>query len=118
MLLTTYEIFSGAAIASSSGAARQRKRIKRIGDRDGWICWICQGPIDPQKRNNAHYGPSIDHVIRRADGGSGDDSNLKIAHRKCNSERHTPPKKKKGKPNGPVVHPKVVRGPKNPVDFV
>lgn len=71
------------------GQQNKRNKMKRIGERDGWICWICQEPINKRKRNNAHYGPSLDHVIRRADGGSNEDSNLKIAHRKCNSERHT-----------------------------
>lgn len=62
--------------------------IKEIGERDGWRCHICRKVVDV-RRNDARFGPSIDHLIPIAAGGSDDPSNLALAHRRCNSSRGT-----------------------------
>lgn len=51
---------------------------KRVIARDRGICQICG-------RSGAD---TADHIIRRRDGGSDDESNLRAAHRACNSSRH------------------------------
>ena len=68
-------------------------RWRRICERDGWVCWICQGRIDPSKVPSRHRrAPSVDHVIPvGAPGWSDDDSNLRAAHYGCNSRRQQQP---------------------------
>lgn len=63
----------------------KRKRCSIL-NRDGNKCWICNeelGEIVP----NHDLAPSIDHIIPQSKGGSNEIENLKLAHRKCNSER-------------------------------
>ena len=49
-----------------------------MGARDGWRCWICDEPVDPDKSVNDARGPSIDSYFtavasrRRARAGSSD----------------------------------------------
>jgi 5-methylcytosine-specific restriction endonuclease McrA len=45
--------------------------------RDEYVCWICG-------LGNAN---TVDHVVRRRDGGTNDPDNLRAAHRSCNSKR-------------------------------
>ena len=47
-------------------------------------CEICKEPIN---NNNQNRALSIDHIIPKSKGGNGNLENLRIAHRKCNSER-------------------------------
>jgi len=47
-------------------------------------CEICKEPINNQNDNKKF---SIDHIIPRYKGGNNNIENLRIAHRKCNSER-------------------------------
>ena len=35
-------------------------RLDEIGDRDGWRCWLCDEPVDPDMSVNDPRGPSID----------------------------------------------------------
>lgn len=69
---------------------RQRKyrhhfSTTALGNRDGWICRICGGSVDPTARWPNPLAASVDHVIARADGGSDDPSNLQLAHMRCNA---------------------------------
>jgi 5-methylcytosine-specific restriction endonuclease McrA len=47
-------------------------------------CEICKEPIN---KNNPNRAFSIDHVIPQSEGGNGNINNLRVAHRKCNSNR-------------------------------
>jgi hypothetical protein len=73
----------GASIKASVG------RWRRICARDGWVCWICKGRIDPSKVPSRHRrAPSVDHVIPvGAPDWSDDDANLRAAHYGCNATR-------------------------------
>lgn len=51
-----------------------------IFDRDGWICQLCQLPVEKGAE-------SIDHVIPLVLGGKHEEPNLQIAHRSCNSRK-------------------------------
>jgi 5-methylcytosine-specific restriction endonuclease McrA len=52
---------------------------QRVLWRDGYICWLCGGA----------GADSADHVVARAKGGSHEESNLRAAHRWCNSSKGT-----------------------------
>lgn len=60
-------------------------------DRDSWICHLCSEPVVRNAHFNDDYAPSLDHVIPRSKGGSDDPSNLRTAHRICNSMRQDAP---------------------------
>lgn len=57
-------------------------------ERDNYTCWLCGEPCDknadPQRDN---WSPTLDHVIPRSQGGTHEHSNLRTAHRWCNSIR-------------------------------
>jgi hypothetical protein len=60
-------------------------------ERDGWQCQMptCLCPegraIDPGLRGtDSLWAPSIDHVVRRSQGGLGSLDNVRAAHRGCN----------------------------------
>ena len=62
-----------------------------IGDRDSWICHLCDEPID-QSLSAPHPGSkTLDHVIplnpRVGERGTHTASNVKIAHYSCNSSK-------------------------------
>jgi predicted nucleic acid-binding Zn ribbon protein len=59
-----------------------------IYERDGHECWLCGEAVDytaDAKRDD--WAPSLDHVVPRSKGGTHDASNLRTAHRWCNSVR-------------------------------
>lgn len=75
--------------------------IGRLMKRDKNRCHICGQKV---LRSEA----SRDHVVPRSEGGSGAASNLALAHRKCNNERHTDPVDTRVTPRGwrkPPKHP-------------
>lgn len=59
--------------------------------RDGWQCKmpVCLCPdgraIDPGLHGTGSpWAPSVDHVVRRCDGGTNSRDNLRAAHKQCN----------------------------------
>ena len=56
----------------------RRAMLDRALSVHGWVCCICAGPIAPGTE-------SLQHVRSRSKGGSDDESNLRPAHRRCNS---------------------------------
>ena len=61
---------------------------RRVYERDGWTCWICGLPVDESDdKSSGRLYPTLDHVIPRVRGGAHDESNLRCAHRSCNSSR-------------------------------
>ena len=34
-------------------------RLDEVGERDGWRCWICDEPVDPEMSVNDPRGPSV-----------------------------------------------------------
>ena len=59
--------------------------------RDGWQCWLCLDPIDPHADPQGDHGPSLDHVIPLANGGTHEPANVRAAHRGCNARRSSLP---------------------------
>lgn len=62
-------------------------RMDVIGERDGWRCWLCDEPVDPDMSVNDGRGPSIDSLIteRRAKKKSSGPPVERLAHRACNT---------------------------------
>ncbi len=62
-------------------------------------CWLCGFPTDPSDFVQKDYFivgpeyPSVDHIIPVSKGGTGEMTNLKIAHMMCNSLRGDSPAK-------------------------
>lgn len=68
-------------------------RLEEVGERDGWRCWLCDEPVDPDMSVNDPRGPSIDArtTERKAKSkgkgagrgrGTGQE---RLAHRACNT---------------------------------
>lgn len=66
-------------------------RLDDIGTADGWRCWLCDQPVDPEMSVNDDRGPSIDSMISRSRAkGKGTDSvfgSERLAHRGCNTKK-------------------------------
>lgn len=56
-------------------------------DRDGWTCQICSEPVNYGADPGSDWYPTLDHIVPKSLGGSHDFSNLRTAHRWCNSVR-------------------------------
>lgn len=69
------------------GTDQRRWRFEKLIERDGWDCWVCGHPMDPDAKPNADERASIDHVVRECDGGTYALENLRLSHRICNQIR-------------------------------
>lgn len=58
-----------------------------IGERDGWICGICDRPVDEALRWPDLRSASLDHVVPLVFGGEHTRANSRIAHWICNVRR-------------------------------
>ncbi|MEU5693290.1 hypothetical protein [Actinosynnema sp. NPDC020468] len=54
-----------------------------VADRDGWRCWVCDEPVDPDMSVNDPRGPSVDSrtADRKAKVAE------RLAHRGCNTRK-------------------------------
>jgi hypothetical protein len=44
--------------------------LTEVGERDNWICWLCDTPVDPEASVNSDLGPSTDSfAAAKAKGG-------------------------------------------------
>ncbi|MGZ4682326.1 MAG: hypothetical protein ACXWBN_06645 [Acidimicrobiales bacterium] len=64
-------------------------RLDEVAERDGWRCWLCDEPVDPDMSMNDPRGPSIDSVTTRAKSkakgsAAGEE---RLAHRGCNTKK-------------------------------
>lgn len=57
--------------------------LDTVAERDGWRCWVCDEPVDPDMSVNDPRGPSVDS--RTADRKAGVVERL--AHRGCNTRK-------------------------------
>ena len=51
------------------------------------MCWLCEGPVDPDAVAGSPAVGTVDHVVPRSRGGGSEPSNLRLAHRRCNGAR-------------------------------
>jgi hypothetical protein len=55
-----------------------------VGQRDNWICWICDEPVDSEGSVNNDRGPSADsYFVVKAK--KGERAEERLAHRSCNT---------------------------------
>ena len=58
--------------------------LTAVGDKDNWICWLCDKPVDQDASVNSDLGPSVDSfAASRVKKGSL--AIERIAHRQCNT---------------------------------
>lgn len=55
-----------------------------IAERDGFICHLCNEPVDMSLSRRSHFGATLDHVIPISKGGLDTEANVKLAHWICN----------------------------------
>lgn len=61
-------------------------RLDEVGEHDGWRCWLCDEPVDPDMSVNDPRGPSIDLRTTKAKAKKkGADGQERLAHRACNT---------------------------------
>jgi hypothetical protein len=60
--------------------------LNEVGARDGWRCWLCDEPVDPDASVNADRGPSVDSGAV-AKGKKGSAAVERLAHRSCNTRK-------------------------------
>lgn len=60
---------------------------QQLYERDGWLCQICEIPIDPNLPYTSQWSASLDHIVPRVRDGAHTAENLRSAHRWCNSLR-------------------------------
>lgn len=58
--------------------------LNQVGERDGWRCWLCDAPVDPDASVNSDLGPSVDSY---GDAKSKKSAPERLAHRACNTMR-------------------------------
>lgn len=58
--------------------------LNEVGERDGWRCWLCDAPVDPDASVNSDLGPSADsYAASKAKKGA--QTVERLAHRQCNT---------------------------------
>lgn len=66
-------------------------RLEDIGEADGWRCWLCDEPVDPEMSVNDDRSPSVDSMTTKSKAkGKGADSAFgseRLAHRGCNTKK-------------------------------
>jgi hypothetical protein len=77
----------------AAGWRPRRNYWRNICARDGWICWLCNKPIDPSLLPPHRFSGSMDHVVPLSRGGSDDHDNLRAAHLTCNARRCDRPRR-------------------------
>lgn len=60
-----------------------------IGERDGWICGLCDDPIDRARLYPDPRAPSVDHIRHLSNDGTDTLDNVRITHWGCNHERNS-----------------------------
>jgi hypothetical protein len=60
--------------------------LDEVGERDGWRCWLCDEPVDPDASVNADRGPSVDGGASPK-GKKSSAGPERLAHRACNTRK-------------------------------
>lgn len=56
-------------------------------DRDGWVCGICDEPVDPSLEWPHPQRVSLDHIVPLGKGGEHTPENSRCSHLRCNCKR-------------------------------
>lgn len=65
-------------------------RLDEVGERDGWRCWLCDEPVDPDRSVNDDRGPSVDgrttaKKAKKSKKKGAVERVERLAHRACNT---------------------------------
>lgn len=71
----------------TTNAYREPVALHDVGERDGWMCYICQKPIDPSVKWPHRLAPTLDHIVALANGGLHENANCAAVHHSCNSSK-------------------------------
>lgn len=61
--------------------------MAEIAERDGWRCHLCAKKVRRTLPGTHPMGPTIDHLVPLAAGGTDRRDNVRLAHRQCNITR-------------------------------
>ncbi len=75
---------SRRARARRAGVPTEPYRAIDIFDRDGWVCQLCERPIDPRQPAQHSWTAELDHIVPISWGGPDTPANVWAAHRRCN----------------------------------
>lgn len=73
--------------ARLAGVESEAFDSREIFERDGWLCGICELPVDAALRFPDPGSPSLDHVLPLSRGGSHTRANTQLAHLYCNNAK-------------------------------
>jgi hypothetical protein len=59
-----------------------------IGNRDKWICHLCNEKIDKNLSGRNPLMPSLDHILPLSKGGEHSNKNVRISHLRCNLKKN------------------------------
>lgn len=80
------------AYSAQRRAQKLRTRSERfsrleIFDRDGWVCRLCDRPIDATLSHPDPWHGNVDHIIPLSRGGTHTRDNVQAAHFRCNLQK-------------------------------
>ncbi len=70
-----------------SNAHADRVLAAKVYERDGWICGICDTPVDPALAYPDPMSVSLDHIVPLSLGGEHTEANTRCSHLTCNVRR-------------------------------
>lgn len=70
--------------AQKVSATSERFTSLEIFERDGWVCGICAGPVDPGRLYPDAESPSLDHIQPLSQSGTHTRDNVQCSHLRCN----------------------------------
>lgn len=71
-------------------AAGENFSLRRVAERDGWVCQICGEVVPDQPYGARDDDPTIDHILPLSRGGRHELANVRLAHNRCNWQRGAP----------------------------
>lgn len=69
------------------GEGWREPRLKRVGERDGWVCGLCGERVDRRCKWPHDRAPTVDHIVPVSKGGVDEMWNLQVAHWGCNRRK-------------------------------
>ena len=67
-----------------SGRFIEHVAVSILAERDGFICQLCDSPVDMEQPWPGRWSPSVDHVVPISLGGEHSYANTQLAHLTCN----------------------------------
>lgn len=75
----------GSRAVGPHGQERTLTKLRERMVNEATHCALCNDPLDKSARFPEPLAPQIDHIIQRIDGGSDEESNLRVVHARCNN---------------------------------